>query len=88
MIDCGDLHDINATMGVGLDLEVSPDIGVSPERAAEVEAEIQAEERRYILRQYRCAALTGILASHSQVSPIGAVELACQLADLLLEREP
>ncbi len=29
-----------------------------------------------------------VLASHSQVSPIGSVELACQLADLLLEREP
>jgi len=67
MIDCGDLHDINAAMGLELDMPAARDPA--------------------ILRQYRCAALTGILASGQQHSPIGAAELACAFADLMMERE-
>jgi len=75
----GCLDDINAAMGLELDAD--------PVRAAEVEAEIAAEELLLTRRQYRCAALTGILASGQQHSPIGAAELACAFADLMMERE-
>jgi len=82
-IDNGDLRDINAILETGLELDPSAD----PVRAAEVEAEIDAEELLLTRRQYRCAALTGLLSRNTGEPMEAIAQMACLVGDRMAELE-
>lgn len=73
--DCGDLHDINRTM-LALELDEPPP-----------EDDEDAIVRRLVRRQYRRAALIGLLAQGSSRTPEGVTALACEIGDRMAEHE-